>query len=93
MSSIRRNRPGATSEAAPKTTTTKQQVQNQSKPECRRCAYGTVCVCWYYQSWTFEWPDRRNEPVSVQSMRRRQASFRCARTESGRRDPWSRVVG
>jgi hypothetical protein len=53
------------------------------------CGYGEYCVCWFYLDWTIIWPTPCNEPVSVQLRRRRAASWRCARLDSGHRDPIS----
>ncbi len=57
-----------------------------------RCAFGEPCRCNFYRGWTVDWPSRRGEPVSVQLMRRRMASYRCPRLETGHRDPLSRVM-
>lgn len=62
-------------------------MMTEQKP-CSRCAYGTACTCLYYRDWKVA-SRPRNEPVSVQLMRRRQAAWRCPRLASGRRDPIS----
>lgn len=57
-----------------------------------RCAIGTPCTCDFYADWTVHWPTTHTEHVSVQLQRRRLASYRCPRLESGRRDPISQSV-
>jgi hypothetical protein len=55
-----------------------------------RCALvDTICTCDFYRDWIVDWPAPHTEPLSVQLRRRRLASYRCARLESGRRDPIS----
>ena len=67
-------------------------ADNRPMTECTtgRCAINTPCTCEYYRNWKVLWPSRRDEPVSVQLMRRRQAALRCPRLADGRRDPISR---
>jgi hypothetical protein len=55
-----------------------------------KCAFGVVCTCDFYADWTVDWP--APDPVPVQLQRRRQASYRCPRLASGRRDPLSESV-
>lgn len=56
--------------------------------QCTACGIDEPCVCGFYLDWEI-WTSDPDEPVSVQLHRRRLASFRCGRTESGRRDPIS----
>ena len=54
-----------------------------------RCAWGEPCRCNWYRDWIVR-PSVRSEPVSMQLLRRRHASWRCPRLESGYRDPISK---
>lgn len=56
-----------------------------------KCGYGVPCVCWFYADWV-ALSSPTVEPASVQLQRRRRASYRCARLESGHRDPISASI-
>lgn len=84
MTQERENRPAGNEAASTTTADTDQYTCHTGK-----CPAGLPCTCEFYAGWTVDWPSHHTEPVSVQLQRRRLASYRCPRLDSGRRDPIS----
>ena len=80
--------PGTKSGATPKTNHHHEvEYAKFTASECR-CGDGE-CVCDFYIDWDIIWPSRCDEPIGAQLRRRRSASWRCPRLDSGHRDPMS----
>lgn len=81
-------------ERAPATETRPHHDHQADSPDgsrsCRRCASGTACVCGFYRDWRAGPSRSQHDPIPMQLRRRREASLRCVRLDSGLREPISR---